>query len=118
MKFRVAGPHLYYDQFDLYGDVMSLYGKGEMDLDRNIRLTFHSQIGPGQLQLPVWRRLVGEASQQIMQIHVDGTLDQPRITNQMLPAVNEALQQLQVDLQPGAPRRVVPNANRPLPQVR
>lgn len=99
MKFRIAGPHLYFDQLDLLGDALSLQGKGEMDLQRRIKFTFHTNVGPTGFAIPFWRGLVGQASQQIMEINVNGTLDEPNITNQAFPRVNEAIQQLQADLQ-------------------
>ncbi len=99
MQFRIAGPHLYFDQLDFLGDAVSLYGKGEMDFNRVVKLTFHSTVGQNNLPLPTWRKLVGEASQQIMQININGPLNNPQITNEAFPVVNEALQRLQADLQ-------------------
>ena len=38
-----------------------------------------SVVGRNQFSLPFVKNILGEASQQIMQIHVDGTLDNPKI---------------------------------------
>lgn len=100
MYFRIDGEHLYFDKLDLLGDALSLYGKGEMNFNKEIDLTFHSMMGRNELAMPILRNIVGEASQQIMQVHVRGTLENPQIINQPFPVVNQALQQLQADLTP------------------
>ncbi len=98
MVFRIDGQHVYFDKLDLLGDALSLYGKGEMNLNREIQLTFHSVVGRNDLPVPVLRNLVGEASQQLMQVHVHGTLENPQIINEPFPVVNQALQQLEAGL--------------------
>jgi hypothetical protein len=99
MNFRINGEHLYFDKLDFLGDAVSLYGKGEMDFNRDVKLAFHSVVGRNDLPIPLLQSIVGEASQQIMQIHVIGPIDNPRISNKAFPGVTKALQQLQADLQ-------------------
>jgi hypothetical protein len=103
--FRVEGQHIYFDQLEFRGDAISLLGKGEMDFQRNIQLTFHAIVGSGELGVPVLREIVGGASSQIMLIHADGTLEDPEVRREAFPAVNQALQQLQTDLNGEPPKR-------------
>ncbi len=98
IRFRVEGQHIYFDQIDFSGDAISLLGKGEMDFHQNVRMTFHAVVGRGELGLPMLKQVVGGASQQIMLIHVAGTLQQPETRREAFPVVNKALQQLQTDL--------------------
>jgi hypothetical protein len=105
MKFRVQGDDITFDQLDLLGDAVSLYGRGTMNLDRELDLTFHAIIGRNDLPLPALRQLVGQASEQIMQVHVAGNFENPQITNQPFPRVNQALQQLQSELERPVPRQ-------------
>ena len=98
MNFRIEGEHIYFDKLDLLGDAVSLYGKGELDFQRNVKLWFHTVLGRNDLPFASLRQLIGEASGQILQIRVNGSLDEPEITNEVLPAVNKALQQLQAEL--------------------
>ncbi len=98
IRFRVEGQHIYFDQIDFSGDAISLLGKGEMDFQQNVRMTFHAIVGRGDLDLPVLKQVLGGASQQIMLIHVTGTMQQPETRREAFPAVNKALQQLQTDL--------------------
>ncbi len=102
IRFRIEGQHIYFDQIDFSGDAISLLGKGEMDFQQNVRMAFHAIVGRGELDVPVLRQLVGGASQQIMLIHVTGTLQNPETHREAFPGVNKALQQLQHDLH-GAP---------------
>jgi hypothetical protein len=88
------------------GDAVSLRGQGSMSLDKRVNLTFYAEVGRNRLrEVPLLGTVLGEASQQLMQIHVDGTLDDPNTVGEALPVVNQALQQLQAELQSmsGAP---------------
>jgi hypothetical protein len=104
VDFRLEGGHVYFDRIDFKGDAISLLGTGEMNLDHEIRLQFHSMVGRGDVQIPLLQELLGEASQQTMTIHVGGTLETPETRFEPFPALNHALQQLQGDWQGAAPR--------------
>ncbi len=109
MDFRIEGEHIYFDRVNFHGDALSLLGKGEMDFQQNIRLTFHAAVGRGQLNLPVLRELFAGASQQIMLIHVTGTLQNPEMKKEAFPGVNQAIQQLQGDAaKPPGPLGLLP----------
>ena len=98
MRFLIQGDHLYFDQLDLMGDAVNLYGKGTVDFQKNLHLVFHTNFRPSRLPLPIVRDVLGQASQQILQVHVDGTFDNPQIRNEVFPGMNQALQQIQTDL--------------------
>ena len=70
-----------------------------MNFQSQIGLTFYATVGRGELDLPVIKQLFGGAAQQIMLIHVDGTLQNPETRREALPGVSHALQQLTGDLQ-------------------
>jgi len=106
IDFRVQGDHLYFDRLDLNGDAISLKGIGEMSWRREIKLDFYTLVGRADRQWPLLRPLLGEASRQFLALHVSGTLDQPRTVSEMLPGLNETLQQLfpELALTPAAVR--------------
>ncbi len=99
LKFRVEGNHIYFDPIHLSGDAISLEGAGEMDFQTAIRLTFRAMLGPTEERLPIIGDLLGGASEQIMLVRVGGTLQAPEVSKEAFPGVNQALQQLQGDLQ-------------------
>ena len=99
MEFRVEGPYLLFDRITFNGDAISLEGKGQMSFEQQVDLTFHTMVGRNQIRLPVVHNLLGEASQQIMEIRVTGAADNPQVQNSVLPGVNQTIQQLQSDLQ-------------------
>lgn len=99
IDFRVEGEHIYMDEVKFLGDAVSLLGKGEMNLNRELQLTLHAVVGRDNLRIPLVSPLLGGASQQIMLIHVDGTLDDPVLKSEAFPMVNKAVQQLQAELQ-------------------
>lgn len=104
IDFRIEGSHIYFDRIKFTGDAMSLVGAGEMNLQSDIRMTFHAMVGRGERDLPLLHDLLGGASQQIMLIHIGGTLQNPETSREPFPGLARALQQLQAD--PDAERRL------------
>ncbi|RIK84174.1 MAG: hypothetical protein DCC68_01950 [Planctomycetota bacterium] len=98
IDYRVEGNHVYLDRINVKGDAISLLGRGEANLDRQIKLNFYTVVGRDEWQLPIVRPLLGEASRQMMQIRVDGTLDNPQVKPEAFPEAKQFLQQVQADL--------------------
>jgi len=92
VDFTIEGPHANLDSIVFRGDAISLRGKGEMGFDSQIRMTLHAMIGRGELNLPVLQDVSGKASEQIMLVHVNGSLQDPQVTNEALPMVNRFFQ--------------------------
>ena len=107
VDFDLVGGRFYFKRLQFVGDALSLYGRGEMDLERRVSANFYTMVGAHRI--PGLSELMGSASQQIMLVRASGTLDQLAITNEVFPGVNEFLQQLQTELQvplTGAPTTV------------
>ncbi|HEV3340848.1 MAG TPA: AsmA-like C-terminal domain-containing protein [Pirellulales bacterium] len=119
VDFRIEGEHVYLNKIHLNGDAVSLRGSGEMGLDRSIQLSFYAKVGRGEAPFPLLDKVVSAASQQIMQIHVTGTLDNPVTRNAVFPNVEEAGRVFQPDSAPraGLGDRVMGRAA-PAPQTR
>jgi hypothetical protein len=98
IDFHVEHGRLYFDRLNFNGDAISLVGtRGEMDFQGNVNLVFHSVVGRGDRSVPILGEILGGASQQIMQIRVTGTLQNPETRREPLPAVNQAIQQLRAE---------------------
>ena len=95
IDFRIEGNHIYVDRIAVSGDPISLVGNGEMNFQGDVRLALHTMVGRAEPKLPVVQQILGGASQQILLVHVGGTLQNPEISKQALPGLNQALQQLQ-----------------------
>lgn len=107
VDFELEGGRFYFKRLQFVGDALSLYGRGEMDLERRVNANFYTMVGSHRI--PGLSDLMGSASQQIMLVRASGPLDQLSITNEVFPGVNDFLQQLQSDLQvplTGAPTTV------------
>src|SRR4030095_13023663 len=59
IDFRVEGDDLALDRIDFSGDAISLKGKGRMNAQREINLTFHPIVGREERHLPIFRPLLG-----------------------------------------------------------
>ncbi|MBL8826831.1 MAG: hypothetical protein JNM18_07570 [Planctomycetaceae bacterium] len=99
IDFRVQGEHLYVERMELNGDAISLLGNGEVGLNKQINMAFYAVVGRDESRPLAMRNLLGGASRQIMQIHAEGTLDQPLVRREAFPAVSQALQQFQAEMQ-------------------
>ncbi|MBI1900693.1 MAG: AsmA-like C-terminal domain-containing protein [Planctomycetia bacterium] len=104
-RFRIQADHVYFDRLNFNGDAISLLGKGEVDFDRHVVLSFRSRAGreDARRTIPFVSDLIRGASQQFVMLNVTGTLDDPEIRNEPLPAVTEALQEIGQGLQEAAP---------------
>lgn len=92
IDYRIERDRVVLDRVDLSGDAISLVGKGELDFHRRLQAQFHTQVGRAERQVPLLTPLFGAASRQLMLINVGGTLDNPIVTKDPFPRLNEALQ--------------------------
>ncbi|HJQ80638.1 MAG TPA: AsmA-like C-terminal region-containing protein [Lacipirellulaceae bacterium] len=102
MRFAIQGEHIQFQQLNLLGDALSLYGNGETNFNRDLNLVFYTLIGPADLPIPLLKNLAGQVSQQGMQLKVVGKWDNPEVQRKALPALNDAFQQIQAEIQAGA----------------
>jgi hypothetical protein len=99
MKFTIQGEHVYFQQLNLLGDAVSLYGKGETGFDRKLDLVFYTLPEPANLPIPLWKTIAGQVSQQTLQLNVGGTWDAAEVNPETLPGVNQMLEQIQSEFQ-------------------
>jgi len=114
-KFRLQGRHIYLDQLDFIGDAVSLLGKGYTNFDQQLNLVFHGVVGRNEFRIPFVKKFVGHASQQIMEMYVDGTLADPQVHTQAFPGINQLIQQIQTDLDTAVTGTRTRQAQRNLP---
>ncbi len=100
IKFRVQGPHVVFDQIDFIGDAVSLLGKGTANFDQRINLVFHSIVGRNDIRIPLVKNILGQTSQQILQMYVGGTFADPKVQTQAFPGIKQLIQQIQSELEP------------------
>lgn len=103
MRFTIEGEDIQFQQLDLLGDAVSLYGKGNSGFDRRLDLMFYTLIEPANLPLPFWRTIAGQVSKQAWQLKVVGTWDKAEVQPQPLPGFNQMFEQLQAGAATMAP---------------
>ena len=97
--FAIQGQHVHFDELNLLGDVVNLDGRGDTNFKADdLNLVFHAMVG--QRRLPLISPLFSEASKQTLQLRVDGTLQNPIIHREALPAVKKTIEQIPAELQP------------------
>ncbi len=98
IQFEIKGEHVELKQIDLRGDAVSLLGTGEVTLDsmtNPINLEFSTTVGRGNI--PLLSGMFDLAGQQIMKIHVEGSLDHPKTRTDAFPVATQALDRLRTD---------------------
>jgi hypothetical protein len=113
-NFHITGKNIYLDRIEFAGDAISLVGTGEMNFNSDIQANLAAIVGRSDWQLPLFKNVMGQASQQIMQIRVDGNLASPNIHREAFPGISQALEQLQAGMQPRVQPLPVPQ---PPPQA-
>lgn len=110
MKFDIYGENIHFNQLNLLGDAVSLYGRGQTNFDRRLDLTFYTLVG--RVNLPI----LSHVSEQGLQIKVDGTWDNPVPHREAFPMVNQMLDQIRTEAEQGA-AAVAPPAAAGIPWV-
>ena len=93
-RFHISGEHIYFDPIKFKGDAISLVGKGDLDFAGDLNIDFYAMVGGDQLKLPLVTPILGEASRQFMLIHVGGPFNNPQMTRQPFPGLNDTIQQI------------------------
>ncbi len=94
VAFHLQDEQVYLDRVDVSGDVVSLKGRGWMDLNRQINLDFYALVGNQEFQIPVIRNLLAQASKSILRIQVVGDVNSPQVIKRPLPELDDTLQRL------------------------
>jgi hypothetical protein len=105
IAFVLQAEHVYLERIDFAGDAVSLQGRGYVNLMKDeVKLKFRTVLGNDAGRLNAVKQLLGGASQQILLLHVDGSLSNPQVRREAFPGVNQMLEQLQSELrQPNPP---------------
>ncbi|HEX4415908.1 MAG TPA: AsmA-like C-terminal region-containing protein [Lacipirellulaceae bacterium] len=112
MQFAIQGEHIHFQHLNLLGDAVSLYGNGETDINRKLDLVFYTLIGPADWPIPFVKTIVGHVSQQVLQLKVVGTLDDPKIEKKAVPAASDMIAQIQSEIHDGAATMTPSTASR------
>ena len=92
--FAVNGENIDINRMEFNGDAISIIGNGQMSMEHDLDLNFYSVVGRHQINIPVISDLYRRSSQKFMWINVGGTCQEPKITREVLPELNESLRQL------------------------
>lgn len=107
IDYEVQRDRIDLQRIDFSGDAISLHGRGEIDMGGRLQAQFHTRVGRQEWELPILSPIVGAASRQFLLIQVDGTLNDPQVTQIPFPKINDALQAMTAepgqDASPGWP---------------
>jgi hypothetical protein len=93
--YRIEGEHIYFDKIHFNGDAINLHGTGDMDWQSNLNVNLSAGFTKNDSRIPLIGPMISDTSRGAMLIRVRGTLQNPTIDKEALPAMNQAIQQLQ-----------------------
>jgi len=105
--FQIQGDRIAFKRIEFSGDAISLRGTGWMGFDRQVDLNFYTLVGRDRYWIPLVRKLVAEASRNLLQLKVVGPAADPDIYRMPLPELDETIQRLFPEL-----ARLAPNSSR------
>ncbi len=101
-------------QSDLMGDAISLRGRGRMLIsDGRLDLEFYSTVPRNELPVPIVGKLVNGLVDGWIQVKVTGTTSDPRVTEGIVPRLDNSVRSLLGVLNPQPPPRRPSNAPPP-----
>jgi hypothetical protein len=78
-RYTLEGQKVIFDQINLKSKDMTMTGSGEMNFDRQNVSLWLSTTNPTLVGIPVLGPLLTTANQELLRIHVKGTIDQPTV---------------------------------------
>ena len=81
---------MFFDKFNLRGDAISLYGKGEMDFNKRVNMSFYTLVGKGDYYIPLVHDVFRGVSKNVMRVRLEGPINQLQIRRES-PLVDEIL---------------------------
>lgn len=103
MSFELEGQRILIPYVVFQGDAINFEGSGDVDWQGRIRLVLRANLVRADSPFPLMRQLVGDASQQLVILHVSGWLYDPVVASEPLPGVNQMLRELQQEINPKPP---------------
>ncbi len=100
LSFEFEGQRIVIPYVVFQGPALNFEGSGEVDWQGRIRLLLRANLVRVDSPFPLVRQMVGDASQQLVLLHVSGWLYDPVVTSEPLPGVNHMLRGLQQEIGP------------------
>lgn len=93
IEFKIEGDQFYFEPMEFIGDAVSLQGKGTMGFDHKLNLDF-VPVGKHSKDIPVFGKVFGAASQELVTITVTGSLDNPQVEQESFPGIKDSLKKI------------------------
>jgi hypothetical protein len=90
ISFNVQGDEINFAPMKFSGNAISLIGTGKMNLDQDIDFKFHSVFGRDKYDKTLLSKLYHKSSERILQIEVNGTVENPKTKQRWLNQLGDA----------------------------
>jgi hypothetical protein len=93
-RYSLDGERVVFEQIDLKSKDMTMSGSGELNFAQRYVSLWMTTKNPALLALPVVGPLIGGADQELLRIHIKGTIEQPKVTASTFDTVTTTVDQV------------------------
>jgi hypothetical protein len=93
-RYSLDGEKVVFEQIDLKSKDMTMSGSGELNFAQRSVSLWMTTKNPTLLALPVVGPLIGGADQELLRIHIKGTIEQPKVTASTFDTVTTTVDQV------------------------
>ena len=112
-KYTIDGTRVSFDQIELRAKEMMISGNGHLDFDTGrVGLSFTSQSNSTWLKVPVVNDLLQGARNELLTIHVRGTIQQPQVSGSSMNTFATTVDEI---FKGGSPPADLPPVKKPKP---
>ncbi len=79
-RYALEGQKVLFEKIELKSNDVAMTGSGEVDFARRTVSLWLATNNPALLALPVIGPLLGGANQELLKVHIKGTIDQPKVS--------------------------------------
>lgn len=112
IRFSLDGDRIPLDEIALDGDIISMRGKGEVNMRRELHMELYTYVGPRGQIAAMLQPLFGNRGATLLQFAVTGTTDQPIVTPSLPGWDTATLEQLFPNKMPQGSTRPQPSPER------
>jgi hypothetical protein len=93
-RYSMEGERVVFEQIDLKSKDMTMSGSGELNFALKSVSLWLATRNPALIALPVVGPLIGGANQELLRIHIKGTIEEPKVTASTFDTVTTTVDQV------------------------
>ena len=93
-RYTLEGQKVIFEKIDLKSNDVTMSGSGELDFAQRSVSLWLATNNPALIALPIVGPLLGGANQELLRVHIKGTIDQPKVSASTFDTVTTTVDQV------------------------